>query len=119
MKTIIAGSRHITDYTLVERAVKASGFSITEVISGHAFGVDMLGEKWADLHGIPKRQYPAIWRVNGKLDMKAGKKRNIKMAEISEALIAVWDQVSPGTAHMLNVARRKGLKVFVFIVKEK
>ena len=47
MKVIIAGSRDITDYSLVCRAISESKFDITEVISGTARGVDTLGEKWA------------------------------------------------------------------------
>ena len=46
MKTIIAGSRSIDDITIVAAAVEASGFDITEVISGGARGVDHLGEMW-------------------------------------------------------------------------
>ena len=47
MKVIIAGSRGVEDYALVEEAVKQSGFDITEVVSGTARGVDLLGEHWA------------------------------------------------------------------------
>jgi hypothetical protein len=34
MKTIIAGSRTIQDYSLVETAIHQSGFPISEVVSG-------------------------------------------------------------------------------------
>lgn len=46
MRTIIAGSRSITDYALIQKAVSESGFEITEVVSGGAIGVDRLGERW-------------------------------------------------------------------------
>jgi hypothetical protein len=52
MKTIIAGSRDITDYNVVKAAVKAAGFTITEVVSGAARGVDSLGEEYARRHSI-------------------------------------------------------------------
>ena len=45
MKVIIAGSRGITDGRLVSAAVAASGFDITEVVSGTCHGVDQLGER--------------------------------------------------------------------------
>lgn len=116
MKTIIAGGRDITDYSLVERAVAASGFTITEVVSGKARGVDTLGEKWADNHGIPKKPFPAAWRIGGKLDKAAGLKRNIAMGNYADALVAVWDGKSSGTGHMIRIATVKGLKVFVLRV---
>ena len=41
MKTIIAGSRDIVDYKIVEKTIINSGFNITTVISGTARGVDI------------------------------------------------------------------------------
>jgi len=118
MKVIIAGSRTITDYTQVEAAVKASGFDITQVISGHALGVDMLGEMYAVKHKIPFVRFPAKWRVKGRLDKGAGKKRNRKMLTVADALVAIWDGASLGTAHMVVISRHKGIPVFLFIAKE-
>ena len=47
MKTIIAGSRDITDYTVVLSAILLSEFKITEVVAGGARGVDKLAERFA------------------------------------------------------------------------
>lgn len=35
------------------------------------------------------------------------------MADNAEALIAIWDGKSKGTRHMIEVAKEKGLKVYV------
>lgn len=48
MKVIIAGSRAFTDAGLVERAIRASGFRIEQVVSGAGDGIDTLGERWAE-----------------------------------------------------------------------
>jgi hypothetical protein len=40
--------------------------------------------------------------------------RNLQMSLYAEGLIAVWDGVSRGTAHMIGCARRRGLKVYVY-----
>ena len=109
MKTIIAGSRNITDYTLVEAAVKESGFEITEVVSGAARGVDRLGEVWADQHQIVYRQFKADWNTHGKA---AGFIRNQEMADYAEALVAVWNG-SRGTKDMITRATNRGLKVHI------
>lgn len=91
MRTTIAGSRTITDYTQVEEAMhqaRVSGITPTVVLSGTARGVDRLGEQWAAEHGIPVERYPADWGAHGR---QAGCLRNIKMANEAEALVAVWD----------------------------
>jgi len=110
MRVIVAGSRSIAEYALVERAVRESGFQVTEVFSGGARGVDQLGEAWARRNGVPVRRFPADWERYGK---QAGYLRNEEMADRAEALIAVWDGRSPGTGQMIEIAKRKGLKVFV------
>jgi len=111
LKTIIAGSRGITSLSLIEKAIEESGITITEVVSGTARGVDTLGEEWAQQRGIPVKRFPAKWDTFGRA---AGYKRNVDMAEYGEVLIALWDSVSKGTKHMIDIAKAKGLKVYVF-----
>lgn len=111
MKVIIAGSRQIEDYDIVVRAVQASEFHVTEVVSGMARGVDRLGLKYAKHYNLSAKHVPADWQKHGKA---AGFIRNVEMAEYADALIAVWDGKSHGTAHMIAEARKRGLKVFVF-----
>ena len=114
MKTIIAGSRYIADYSLIASAIEESGIRPTLVISGTAAGVDTLGERWAEENGIPVERFPADWAKYGK---SAGYQRNLLMAEKAEALIAVWDGQSRGTKHMIDIARRAGLQVHVLHVE--
>lgn len=111
MKTIIAGSRTITDLRLLEQVIENSGFNITEVVCGGARGVDDLGRKWAgNGNRVPVKMFPANWDEFGK---SAGYRRNVQMAEYADALIAVWDGVSSGTKHMIDIATQKELQVFV------
>lgn len=113
MRTIIAGSRSITDIAHVEQAVKNCGWSITKVVSGCANGVDRLGEQYATQRNIDLKRFPANWIRYGRA---AGYIRNVKMAENADALIAIWDGKSKGTEHMINIARSKNLNVYVSIV---
>lgn len=108
MKTIIAGSRTITDYKIVEKAIIDSGFIISCVISGCAKGVDTLGEYWAINNNIRIIRYPANWNKNGKM---AGYMRNIEMADIADALIVIIENNSRGSSHMAVIARDRGLLV--------
>ncbi len=102
MKVIIAGSRSITDYALVEQAILESPFYVEEVVSGCARGVDQFGEQWALKTGMPITRFPANWS----LGRKAGMIRNREMADYADALIAVWDGKSHGTRHMIAYIRK-------------
>ncbi|MFA5195962.1 MAG: SLOG family protein [Bacteroidales bacterium] len=113
MKIIIAGSREINEFILVQLAVAGSGFDITEVVSGTAKGVDKLGELWAFENDIPVKRFPADWKKYGK---SAGYKRNEQMAEYADALIAIWDGKSPGTGHMISIAKMKNIPVYVHFI---
>lgn len=115
MRVIIAGSRTIEDYGVVLKAIEASGFEITRVISGHAKGVDRIGESYAYFKKIPCDVFEANWSQNGRA---AGVIRNREMADNAEALIAVWDGFSKGTLNMIEIARNKGLKIFIYNTAE-
>lgn len=110
MKTIVAGSRTITQMNLLNRAIEQAPFKITHIISGGALGVDRLGEIYAQQNNLPLTILKADWHTHGK---SAGYKRNIQMAKEAEALIAVWDGQSKGTEHMIRIAHDLGLTVFV------
>jgi len=114
MRTIIAGSRSIEDYTLVESAVKNCGWTPTTVVSGCARGVDTSGEQWALRNHVRIDSHPAKWAIYGK---KAGFMRNVEMSEVADALILIWDGVSKGSMMMLDIARKKGLKVHEVVVR--
>ena len=111
MKIIIAGSRTITDSAPVIEAYKESGFEATEIVSGNASGVDQTGAWYGStVLNIPVKKFKPLW---GKLGKRAGFVRNQEMADYADALIAVWDGVSRGTADMIERAQKKGLKVYV------
>ena len=113
MRTIIAGSRNCTDMDQLLQAISVCGWKPTVVISGTARGVDKLGERWASEQNILCERFPADWNAYGK---SAGYKRNEQMANNAEALIALWDGESKGTQHMIEIARRKGLRIYTHMV---
>ena len=106
MRVIVAGSRGITNYQVVKKAIEESGFEVTEVVSGKAAGVDTLGEEWAEENGIPVKEFPAEWQRFGKA---AGHLRNGDMAIYGEALVAVMLPDSRGTLNMIKQAKQRGL----------
>jgi hypothetical protein len=89
---------------------------ITEVVSGGATGVDELGEAWAKAQGIPITQFlvsKADWDTYGK---SAGPRRNRVMAAYGDALLAIWDGASRGTANMIAEMRSLGKPTIVWRV---
>ncbi len=109
MKVIVAGSRSIHSFEAVARAIERSGFSISEVVSGGAEGVDQIGKGWAYAHSIPSKQFNPAWKENGKA---AGPMRNREMAKYADALIAVWDGKSRGTKNMIEEMKKLNKPVF-------
>lgn len=114
MRTIIAGSRDITDYgwlcDAMDEAERLHGIKPSVVVSGAARGVDRMGERWAKERGIPVDPYVADWKTHGRA---AGPIRNREMAENADALVALWDGHSGGTKDMIEVAKKKGLTFYV------
>lgn len=113
MRTIIAGSRGCTDMRELLAALQSCGWAPTVVISGTARGADKLGEMWAADAGVPCERFPADWDRFGR---SAGYRRNEQMADHAEALIALWDGASRGTKYMIDIATRKGLRVYVHLI---
>lgn len=105
IKLAIIGSRSFDDSELFEKTMEPYRDKISLVISGGARGADSLAEEWAEYYGIPTKIYLPDWDKHGK---GAGFKRNLEIIGACDAVIAFWDEASPGTAHSLRVAKDIG-----------
>ncbi len=117
MRVIIAGSRETSDALAeVAAAMVDAGLALsaTEILSGCSGNVDKAGEHWAEQRGVPVTPYQAHWKLHGKA---AGPIRNEAMARNADALIAIWDGRSRGTGDMIAQAIRRGLPVWVRMVR--
>lgn len=110
---IVAGSRGITDEQLVRDCMNEVWREVGEyeVISGMARGIDTLAYNLAGTAGITRHAYPALWDEHGK---SAGYKRNVQMAEAATGCIVLWDGSSKGAKHMMDIAIRMGLDLWVW-----
>lgn len=119
-RVIVAGSRSIQNESLVFQkldtllAEKRRAGETVQIISGTARGIDQIGEAYAAARGLSCRRFPADWDTYGK---RAGYLRNCQMAENADALVAFWDGTSPGTKHMIEAAKDRGLAVRVVAIK--
>lgn len=112
---IVAGGRDFQDYkrmenVLFEFAEQHGDDYMMNIVSGMARGADKLAVQFCRNHGVYLIEMPANWSQHGK---SAGYRRNTKMADISQGLIAFWDGSSRGTSHMISTAQSKGLIVQV------
>jgi hypothetical protein len=118
-RIIIAGSRSYNNYGKLKarctKIIEAYEFANIEIVSGGAKGADQMGEWFAKERGYPVRVFKADWSI-GK---SAGYIRNEQMASYAKedlgVLIAFHDGESRGTKHMIDIARRQDLQVFVEI----
>jgi len=108
MRCIIAGSRTYR-HCDIDQIIKDSGFVVTEVVSGHAQGIDRLGEAWARVHGIPLKIIPYL----SEYGRAGGPMRNKQMAEYADVLIAIWDGKSRGTQNMISEMQKLNKPIFL------
>ena len=114
-RVIIAGGRHFNDYNTLAAycdkilSNKAKTHDI-EIVSGHCYGTDLLGERYAAERRYSLSIYEAQWSQYG---AAAGPKRNKQMAENADALIAFWNGESRGTKNMIETAEKMGLMIRV------
>ena len=122
LRVIIAGSRDFNDYELLKKSAieiitkKTMLPDLTRIVSGGARGADTLGERFANEMGLEISRFIPDWDGLGK---RAGYVRNAEMAKFAVedgnygVLIAFWDGQSRGTKHMIDLAKRYGLEVYV------
>mgnify|MGYP003335305129 CR=1 FL=1 len=114
MKVIIAGSRDITDISVVapiltEAFVQLNIVKPPEIVSGGAKGVDHIGEIFAKHIGYDLKVFPADWNKHGKA---AGPIRNKQMAEYADAAIVIHNG-SRGSLNMIEQMKKLNKPVYV------
>lgn len=113
VKVIIAGPRDLSvSNDIISKAIRISGFEVSEIVHGLAEGVDTCAKRWARDYGYRNTGFQAEWSRLGK---SAGPARNRQMARYGDALIVIkrrgrW---TSGTQSMLMQARNAGLPTYV------
>lgn len=111
MKAIICGGRDYSDYLTLSICLDNchKWWKFKLVITGGAKGADSLAHRWAKDKNIPTQVMPADWDTHGR---SAGPIRNQAMLnEHPDIVIAFKGGV--GTEHMISIARRAGVPVFI------
>ena len=123
IRIIVAGSRNFKNkddlYQKIDQFISClntADFTI-EIVSGLANGPDMFGFEYATDRGYSVKTFKPRWQVNGIYDKSAGIRRNMRMADYSDVLLAFWDGKSSGTKHMIADAIKKQLIIKVYRFK--
>lgn len=85
----------------------------TEIIIDGTTGDCCIGEFVANFYHIPVKRFITDWDGLGKRDDRESSVyvRNVEMVQYADALLAFLDKKSNGTAHVINIAKQKGLIV--------
>ena len=97
------------------------GITDCEIVSGGCKGADISGEKFAEAHGFEVVRFLPDWRSYGR---SAGIRRNAEMVNyISQfecsLVIAFWNGQSRGTKFTIELARKKGIPVYIYCYKSR
>lgn len=107
MKLLICGSRSIKDFDLSPYVPEDT----TMIISGGAKGIDTVAEEYAVSRNIPTTIIRPDYARYGKF--AAPIKRNIRMVDMADSVLAIWDGKSSGTKRTIEYAEKTGKSVTV------
>ncbi len=108
---LFCGSRTWTDQEPIRAAIAALPFGST-VVTGGAPGADRIAERLArERRDLELRVMRADWARHGR---RAGVLRNLAMLDQRPDRVLAFQRAgSPGTAHAIAEARRRGIPVVV------
>ncbi|MBP3377455.1 MAG: DUF2493 domain-containing protein [Clostridia bacterium] len=110
MKVAIIGSRGINIDNLVDYLPEGTD----EIVSGGAKGVDTCAREYANNHGIKLTEFLPQYKLYGR---GAHLKRNHKIIEYADTVLAFWDGESKGTAFVIENCKKLSKEVRVIIIR--
>ncbi|MCD8312397.1 MAG: DUF2493 domain-containing protein [Firmicutes bacterium] len=110
MKIAVIGSRGLT----IENIGEYLPPDTDEIISGGARGVDASAREYALARGLKLTEYLPEYERYGRA---APLRRNEKIADAADAVIAFWDGESRGTRFVIDYCKKHGIPVNVHVIK--
>ena len=112
MRVAVIGSRNLQIHGLAAYLPPQT----TELISGGAVGVDTCVKQYAADAGLKLTEILPDYRRYGK---SAPLKRNDRIIESADLVIAFWDGMSRGTEYVIRECRKRGVAVEVHLIQTK
>ena len=107
MKTAIVGSRSIVSLDIAKYIPEGT----TEIISGGAHGADTLAREYAQRNNIKLTEFLPEYNLYRR---GAPLKRNIRIIENADIVVALWDGHSMGTKHVIDNCVSRNIEVKVY-----
>ncbi len=107
MIVAVVGSRSL----IVKDIQKYLPEGVTEIVSGGASGIDSCAKEYAENHNIRLTEFIPEYNLYGRA---APLKRNMKIIDYSDMVIALWDGRSRGTEFVIRNCRRIGKLIIVY-----
>ena len=104
MKIAIIGSRGVK----IDNIGEYLPDGVDEIVSGGAKGVDSCAAEYARANKIPLTEFLPEYSLYGRA---APLKRNDKIAEYADEVVAFWDGASRGTKYTIEAFEKLGKKV--------
>lgn len=112
----VVGSRSFDDYNLLRLTLDAYE-NITKIVSGGAGGADTLAYRYACSKGITFVCHPPLEEERKEFGFsRAAKRRNLRIVEHCDKLVAFPASNSRGTWHTINLAKRMNKEVDIYSV---
>lgn len=108
MRVAVIGSRGLEVNNLQDYLPEET----TAIVSGGARGVDTSARAYAIEHSIPLLEFLPEYEKYGR---SAPLKRNIRIIENSDLVLAFWDGHSCGTAFVIRECKKRGITCRTFI----
>lgn len=112
MRVLVCGGRNFRDRGLVFLTLSAldDANRIDLLIEGGATGADRFAREWAQLQRVPYKTFEADWKTHGNM---AGPRRNAMMLVEGDPHLVVAFPGGTGTAHMVKIAKQRGVNVML------
>ncbi len=110
MRTLVCGGRDFLDIQYVHDCLSElqQESPITVIITGSADGVDEFANIWANNNGIELIEFPAQWKLYGRL---AGPIRNQHMIDFGHPDRVLTFPGGRGTSDMIRRAEASGIPI--------
>ena len=111
MRVAVIGSRGL----MVDDLGKYLPNETTEIVSGGARGIDACAREYALRHGLKLTEYLPEYDRYGR---SAPLKRNIKIIENADLVLAFWDGMSRGTKYVIDNCRKRNIPVEIHLLNK-
>lgn len=108
MKVAVIGSRGLAVHDLEKYLPPET----TEIVSGGAKGIDACAKRYALLHGIRYTEFLPEYQKFGKA---APLRRNDRIVEYADLVLAFWDGASRGTRYVIERCKTRGKSVKILL----